>query len=151
MAMTMDKIRQQLSVIEPDESVYAGIGADEVPSLVALLDDEEPWLAARAVHVLSRVGTPEALEALARAGRSHRDEVRVAVAAGAAVLPPDAADPMLDHLLTDPDAGVRKFAIRSVSSANSEAIRARLSGIAADDDNSALRTLAHDRLGNLGG
>ena len=50
MAKSPAEIREQLSDIEPSERTYAGLGASEVGPLVDLLDDDEGWLAARAVH-----------------------------------------------------------------------------------------------------
>jgi len=36
MAMTLEELRNQLSAIEPDEGIYAGIGSSEIPLLEQL-------------------------------------------------------------------------------------------------------------------
>jgi HEAT repeat protein len=145
MAMTMSELRQRLSAIEPDEGIYEGIGNDELGLLQELLEDDEAWLAARAVYAMSRVGTPEAHDRLSRAARNPRPEVRVAVAANAGRLPAEKSDSILEPLLDDSDVGVRKFAIKSVSDRSGGRVRRRLSEIAAGDRDPALRGLAQKK------
>jgi hypothetical protein len=41
MPMSLSDLRRQLSAIEPDEDMYNGTGAEEVPMLRELLADEE--------------------------------------------------------------------------------------------------------------
>jgi HEAT repeats len=145
MTMSMAELRQQLSSIEPDESTYEGIGPSEVGLLRELLDDEEPWLAARAAHALSRIGGETAHDALLAATGSPRPEVRVAVAASADALPPTVSDEVLSRLLGDPDIGVRKFAVKSASDRNSQTIRQRVKEMATTDTNGALRHIAEEK------
>jgi|SRR5918995_7214401 HEAT repeat protein len=147
--MTMAELRRQLSDIEPDESTYANIGPDDVPNLEALLHDEEAWMAARAVFALARIDTPEARTALIQAGASPREEVRVATASAAQLLPPVSSDIVLERLLDDPDVGVRKFAIQSVSERNSAPVRARLHEMATAESDPALRALAGEQASTL--
>ena len=142
MPMSISELRRRLSAIEPDESMYRGIGPGEVPMLVELLDDEEAWLAARAAHSLSRIDDERARGAVRAAAGSARPEVREAVAAAAARMPPEVSDTVLPELLSDADASVRKLAIRSTSERNSDAIRARIDEIAATDSDEALRRIA---------
>ena len=145
MTMTMDELRAQLSSIEPDESTYAGIGAEEVGMLRELLDDDEAWLAARAVHALSRIDDPAAREALAEAAGKPRMEVRVAVAASASNMPADTADQVLAGLLADDHGAVRKFAINAVSARNSAAVRDQVAALATDEPDDRLRSLAGEK------
>ncbi|MGH2603991.1 MAG: HEAT repeat domain-containing protein [Dehalococcoidia bacterium] len=149
MTMSMPQLREQLSAIEPDESIYEGIGASEVDLLRELLDDEEPWLAARAAHALSRIDAEPAHDALLSATQSQRSEVRVAVAASAHVLPPRVSDQVLSRLLDDSELGVRKFAIKSVSDRNSDAVTRRLGELAAGEPNTALRRIAEERASSI--
>ena len=142
MPMSISELRRRLSAIEPDESMYRGIGPEEVPMLVDLLDDEEAWMAARAAHSLSRIDDDRARDAVRAAAGSARPEVREAVAASAARLPPEVSDAVLPDLLSDADVAVRKLAVRSTSERNSDAVRARLAEIADDDDDDALRRIA---------
>jgi hypothetical protein len=53
--MTLAELRAQLSAVEPDDSTYYGIGIAELPLLEQLLQDAEPWLAARVVFLLRAV------------------------------------------------------------------------------------------------
>jgi HEAT repeat protein len=138
----MSDLRRQLSVIEPDESMYRGIGPEEVPMLRELLADEEAWMAARAAHALSRIDDESARDAVRSASESPRTEIREAVAASAARLPPEVSDTVLPGLLSDADAAVRKLAIRSTSERNSDAIKDRIGEIAATDTDEALRSIA---------
>lgn len=143
--MSISELRQQLSAIEPDESTYEGISASEVDPLRELLEEDEAWLAARAAHALSRIDSDNANDALLSATESARPEVRVAVAASAGALPPRVSDEILSRLLGDSEIGVRKFAIRSTSDRNSDAIRRRLGEIARTDADTALGQIAEEK------
>ena len=145
MTMTMDELRAQLSSIEPDESTYAGIGPDEVPLLRELLDDDEAWLAARAVHALSRIDDPAAQDALAEAAGKPRMEVRVAVATSSANMPAETSDQVLAGLLADDHSAVRKWAINAVSERNSAAVREQVTALAANEPDDRLRGLAGEK------
>lgn len=149
MAMSMQEIRSRLSSIEGDAQMYVDLGPDEVPLLVELLDDEEAWMASRAVYALTRIATPEALAAVEEALDSGRDEVRVAVAVSANVLPSEAADRVLTKLLTDREVGVRKFAVESVTPDNEERVR-RLVAEMTNSDDEVLRARAQSRARDLG-
>lgn len=142
MPMSKSQLRERLSAIEPDESLYEGIGPSEVPLLRELLADEEAWLAARAAHALSRIDSESAQEALVAASKSDRPEVRVAVAASASALPPSVSDEVLAALIDDSNVGVRKFAIQSVSDNNSGMVRQKLTEVAMTEPHAPLRQSA---------
>jgi HEAT repeat protein len=145
----MEELRQQLSDIEPEERTFAGIGPSEVDLLRRLLDDEEAWLAARAVHALSRIDADDARDAIVSAAGSPRMEVRVSAAASAPLLPPHVSDEVLSRLLGDSHVGVRKFAIKSISGRNSEAIKRRVRDMSATDADVRLRKLANEKAQSL--
>jgi len=145
MAKTLSELREQLSAIEPDESTYEGIGPAEVELLQSLLDDEQDWLAARAVHALSRIDAENARRAVVSAAESPKMEVRVAAAASADLLPAALSDDVLFRLLDDSEAAVRKFAIKAMSNRNSEAVRRRLAEIADSDADARLRRVAQQQ------
>ena len=145
MTMTMSELRAQLSSIEPTEETYAGIGPEEIGLLRELLDDEEAWMAARAVHALSRIDDPAAREALAEAAAKPRMEVRVAVASAARDLPPETSDEVLPALLADDHAAVRKFAVGAVSARNSAAVREQVSALASNEPDDRVRDLAGEK------
>jgi HEAT repeat protein len=149
MVMSMQEIRSRLSSIEGDAQMYVDLGAEEVPLLVELLDDEEAWMASRAVYALARIATPEALAAVEEASDSRRHEVRVAVAVSANVLPSTAADRVLTKLLKDREVGVRKFAVDSVTPDSKESVRRLVTEMTnADDD--ILRARAQNRAREIG-
>ncbi len=145
MPKTMPELREQLSAIEPEERTYQGIGPTEIGFLTALLNDDEAWLAARAVHALSRIDADAARNAIVLAARSPRLEIRVAAAVSAQSLPPRLSDQVLDRLLSDSQAAVRKFAIRSVSSSNSPVTRQRIREIATTEADTLLRQIAQEK------
>jgi len=146
MPMTMLQLRDQLSAIESDESTYTGINAEDVPLLQDLLNDGEGWLAARAVHALSRIDADDARDALLVAAQHARPEVRVAVASSAGALRPDVSDEVLTRLLGDSEIGVRKFAIKSATELNSNAVILRVADIAATDSDLTLRQIAEEKV-----
>jgi HEAT repeat protein len=145
MPTSPSELRDRLSTIESDDATYEGLGRDDVPSLVALLGDDEGWLAARAVHALSRIDDPRAHEAILAAASMPRLEVRVAAARAAGRLPVELSDGVLLGLLGDPEPAVRKFAVRSVSPRNGAAVRARVQELAEAEPNPRIRDLAGER------
>ncbi|HEX6771103.1 MAG TPA: HEAT repeat domain-containing protein [Acidobacteriaceae bacterium] len=144
--MTAEELRTKLSMIEPTEAMYQGIGSGDVPALEQIISDPEEWMASRAVFALSRVGGPAVVNALVRAAADQRSPVRVAVAAAvsqrALVLP----DTTLLNLLKDPDAGVRKFATLAVKSENGADARTLLSRMTTEDAVSTVRDNAAEAL-----
>lgn len=149
MAKSVSQLRRQLGDIEPDENTFRALDASDVEALRALLDDDEGWLAARAVHALARIDAPAARDAIVTAVRSPRLEVRAAVASSARTLPSEVSDTVLATLLDDSAPGVRKFAVRSVGAGNSDAVKSRVSHIASSDAQAALRRVAQDKSRSL--
>lgn len=134
MALTMQELRSRLSSIESDTQMYVDLGPAEVPLLIELLGDEEAWMASRAVYALARIATPDAVAAIQRASTSPRDEVRVATAVSANLLPVAASDDVLSKALNDPDVGVRKYAIDSVSPNNDASLQQLVVELSHSDD-----------------
>ncbi len=145
MPKSVAELRAQLSDIEASERMYEGIGPSDVDALTRLVEDEEDWLAARAVHALSRIRSGEARRAVAAAAGSRRMEVRVAAAASAAILPAEDSDRVLSKLLGDPQPAVRKFALKSTSPRNARAIRERVSDMASSETSAGLRRVAEEK------
>lgn len=149
MPMTLEQLRNQLSAIEPDDSMYAGIGPSEIPLLEQLLQDKEAWMASRAIFALSSVSDAKAVTILSEAVADPRQEVRVAVAASVSNLNPKDANNILLRLLTDPELGVRKFAVQAVSGSHDAAVHAKLRDIETRDPALPIRDIAKDRLREL--
>jgi HEAT repeat protein len=149
MPMTLEQLRNQLSAIEPDESIHSGIGPSEIPLLEQLLQDGEAWMASRAVFALGRVPDTRAVHILSRAVADPRPEVRVAVAACSSYLKPSDANNILLKLLDDTDLGVRKFAVKAVSETHDAAVHAKLRDIETQDPAPPIRNVARDKLRGL--
>lgn len=149
MSMTLEQLKSQLSAIEPDESIYAGIGPSEIPLLEQLLQDKEAWMASRAVFALSRVPDIRAVTILSRSVADPRPEVRVAVAASVGKLKPAETNNILMKLLTDTESGVRKFAVQAVSGSHDAIVHAKLRDIETRDPAPSIRDVAKDRLREL--
>jgi HEAT repeat protein len=149
MPMTLEQLRNQLSAIEPDDGIYAGIGPSEIPLLEQLLQDTEPWMASRAVFALSTVPDMRAVTILSRAVADPRPEVRVSVAASVSNLRPNDANNILLNLLADTDLGVRKFAVQAVSGTHDAAVHAKVRDMETGDPIPWLRDVAKDRLRDL--
>jgi HEAT repeat protein len=147
--MTLEQLRNQLSDIEPDARTYAGIGSAEIPLLEQLLQDKEPWMAARAVFALSRISDAKAITILSGAVADPRPEVRVAVAASVRNLKPQDGSNILLKLLTDKDLAVRKFAVQAVSETHDGAIHAKLRDIQTQDPVPQIRDIARSKLREL--
>jgi len=146
MRMTAAELRGRLGQIEPSPRMYEGFEASDVAPLVELLRDDEPWMAARAVHALLRIDVPAAHDALLKALGDERPEVRVALASGAPSAPAAIADTLVATLLGDANVGVRKFAIRAVGASSGPAVRERLEAALRAEPDAALKALASERL-----
>lgn len=144
--MTDEQVRAQLSDIEPSEKTYEPFSAEDIPALERMLRYPEAWLAARAVFALSRLRDSRVLAVLHRAASDARSELRVAVAAAAQHLTPADANKLLIQGLNDTEAGVRKFAVTSISSEHSDEVHQRLQGLADSEASQAVRSLAQARL-----
>ena len=145
MPKSPSELRNQLSTIENDDATYEGLGRDDVASLTPLLEDDEGWLAARAVHALSRIDDPRAHQAILAAASMPRLEVRVAAATAAGRLPADLSDHVLLGLLGDPDPAVRKFAVRSVSPRNGAAVHGRVQDLADAEPSPRIKAMAEEK------
>jgi HEAT repeat protein len=145
MPKSPSELRDQLSTIESDDATYEGLGRDDVAFLTPLLEDDEGWIAARAVHALSRIDDPLAHQAILAAASMPRLEVRVAAATAAESLPADVSDGVLLGLLGDPDPAVRKFAVRAVSPRNGAAVRSRVQELADAESNPRIKVMAEEK------
>jgi HEAT repeat protein len=149
MTMTLEQLRNQLSAIEPDASIYNGIGASEISLLEQLLQDQEAWMASRAVFALSKVPDIRAMTILSQTVADPRQEVRVSVAASVRNLRPSDANNILLQLLDDTNLGVRKFAVQAVSETHDASVHAKLRDLGIQDPALPIRAIAQDRLREL--
>lgn len=146
---TLHQVRTLLGDIEPTEQTFSPLDANDIAHLMTLLGDDEDWLAARAVHALSRIDDPRALAGIRRAAADPRGAVRVAVASALPRMPVAFAERMADDLLDDKDASVRKFTLRAVPAAALPRLQAKIERMAQADASETVRALArsvHTRL-----
>lgn len=143
MTLTFEQVQAHLEPEEPNYKVAARLGPDAVEHLMAIIDQDDPWLAARAAYLAGLIGD---VGAVARAAGSAHGSVRVAAAAVLPRLPQSPADGLVQQLINDPDIGVRKVVARAAATRPTEVTRAALSKMEQDDPESFLRELA----GSLG-
>ena len=143
------KIRTLLSKIEPDESMYTTLTENDIPHILQLMHNAEPWLAARCVYALSRIGGDEANNAILLASADLRKEERLAVAAASKMLPDTVSNAVLDSLIEDGDLGVRKFAIKSMSNGSNSRLIEKLHLLSQESTDETLRQMAVDKLHSI--
>jgi hypothetical protein len=114
MAVSIKTVRAALDPEEPDYEAAAALGADALPHLEALVTSGDPMLASKATYLASLIRGAKSAEIVDLAARSDDSVVRVAAAAAASNLSSSAASPILENLVGDSDAGVRKVARASV-------------------------------------
>lgn len=146
MSITIADVRAALDPDEPNYDKAANLGIAAMPFLQQLVRAPDLLLAAKATYLAARIGGPGAIQVLLEAA-SHADgSMRVSAAAGSASVPPREADQVLATLLTDPDAGVRKVAVRSAAmhalTPSGKALRDHLVKVAEVDGNPSVRMLA---------
>ena len=140
------KIKTILSDIEAGEGMYAKLNEADIPMITQLMHKAEPWLAARCIYALSRIGGEEANATIMEAAADLRQEVRLAVANASSVLPDTVSNVVLDSLIEDGDIGVRKFAIKSISNAADTRLIEKLHVLSQDSTNEVLKKIAEDKL-----
>lgn len=143
------RIKSILSNIEASEGMYARLKEEDIPHLIQLMESAEPWLAARCVYALSRIGGDTANTTILSAANDERKEVRIAVASASKVLPDTVSNVVLDSLIDDNDIGVRKFAIKSISSASNVRLIEKLHLLSQESTNETLKKIAEDRLHSI--
>src|SRR5215211_7960781 len=106
----MKDVRAALDPEEPDYAKAAKLGAGAVPHLEALVNSGDMMLASKAAYLASLIKDNRGADVVQTAAQSDDPAVRVAAAAAASNLSGAGASAVLEDLVTDPDAGVRKVA-----------------------------------------
>lgn len=146
---TYEQLVAILSAIESSEEMYRQITAEDVPLLERMLSEEEAWLSSRAVFALSRIRDQTAQQILFHLTEDARPEIRVSLASAAMVLPKEYAEIILLKLMDDPQPGVRKFAIQSVSSNPGPQLRDKIREVEVRENNTYLRELLREKMNNI--
>lgn len=130
MPLSLEELRHELSVIEPDERSFDRISAEDLPFLRELYERGEPWMAARVVFVIARFADREgARDIILGAAGDARPEPRTAAAVVAKDLSREMSDRVLLLLLEDQNVGVRRRAVLSVRPENGPAVKDMLASI----------------------
>jgi HEAT repeat protein len=149
MPVTEDDVRRYLDPDEPRyERAAAQLGPEALPHLEALIRADRPEVAAKAAYLAGLIGDADATPVIATAA-SHADpSVRAAAAAAAARMDVQHGAYVLERLLQDDDAEVRRIAVESVHREPTTQLRQALERLAADDPHPHLRMLAARALGS---
>lgn len=143
MPITMKEVRARLDADEVDYRGAAALGPEALPHLSELAQGPDTMLASKAAYLASLIPGEPSARILSAAGSRPEPVVRVAAAAGLKNVPEEQAGPLLDRLLGDPDAGVRKTALKSAAGFVSAAMRARVQRVAERDPAPFLREMAN--------
>lgn len=142
MNVTMDDV---LRVLDPDEVDYAAaseLGPAALPFLMTLVQGDDPGMAAKAAYLAGVLEGELSEQVVTAAAVSDDARVRVAAAHAASMLAPAPASRVLGVLLLDPDAGVQKLALRSVSAGLSPDLREKIQEVTVKASSSGLRDIA---------
>jgi HEAT repeat protein len=143
MAVTMQQVLAQIDKDEPDYERAAKLGKGALPHLRKIIEADDPMLASKATYAASLIGGADAIELLGQAANRKEPEVRVA-AAHALGNTSDAPPQLLEKLLGDKDAGVRKLALRTVGQHRVKGLESKVATIAKRDPEEFIRTAAAD-------
>ncbi|MCH8153200.1 MAG: hypothetical protein IH830_12620 [Planctomycetes bacterium] len=150
MSIKMKDVRAHLELDEPDYDAAAEMGPDALPYLDNLVDGEDTMLASKATYLASLITHPDAVDVLRHAAAHADPVVRVAAAAAAKNVAVADANAVLEPLVGDGDAGVRKVAIKSVPDTPSPSLKHKVESAAADEADPDLRALCRDTLERIG-
>lgn len=151
MPVTMNDVLAEIDKDEPDyPAAAASFGTEALPLLQQIIDSDDPMRASKATYLAALIGGEGASSALETAA-SHQD-ARVRVAAAHALgVGRDAPPTLLERLLDDGDAGVRKVALRAAAEAKSDHLKDKISKISKDDPEEFVRSAAKDAAKQLRG
>jgi len=142
MPVTMEDVRAVLDPEEPDYAEAQKLGPEAVPHLKELVQGPDLGLASKAAYLASLIESEGSLEVLTIAATSAEPVLRVAAASAIRNLPERDAERVMDLVLEDKDAGVRKVTLRSAAQLRSPRLAAKIRKLAEHDPESSIRALA---------
>ena len=142
MAIPIGRLRQMLSVDEPNYAALARFGPSILPLLDQVLADPSEYVAANAASLAGMIDDRRSVDVLQRAARHASAHVRLAAAGGLRRVPRPEAAATIASLLNDRDKGVRKFAIKAAVASRNPSLIAKVATLGRGDPVPALRTLA---------
>jgi HEAT repeat protein len=146
---TYEELVAILSAIEPSEEMYTQITSEDIPLLERMLSGEEAWLSSRAVFALSRIRDRAAQQVLFNLTEDNRPEIRVSLASAAIMLPKEQAETILLKLMDDPEPGVRKFAIKSISFNPGIQLKDKIREVEVRENDTYLKELLRTKMNNI--
>ncbi len=147
----MEQVVNALLPDEPDYQAAATLGPEALPLLQQLVAGDNVELATKAASLAGHIDHPQAAGVLQVAANSNLPTVRVAAAGATRHLPAHMVTPVLQRLLLDADAGVRKVALSAIPEAAGEELRASVRQAAQADPTDYLRSLASQMEQRLSG
>jgi HEAT repeat protein len=123
MASIEERLRDEFD--KDDDVNYSALvqelGSDALPELERLMRDDDPRTASQAAYLAGLIDAPGSQDVVALAAESPHEVVRVVAAFTLPMLPTEQASGIAERLLSDPDAGVRARAARSMKSRGADA------------------------------
>ena len=144
MPVTMQQVLAEIDREEPRYDQIRALGPDALPHLGMLVEADDGLRAAKAAYAASLIGGADSIDLLRKAADHQDPQVRVAAASGLKNSADQAPTEVLESLLADEDAGVRKMAVGTAGDLNRADLRDKVAGIAADDPEEFLRAAASD-------
>jgi HEAT repeat protein len=138
----MEDVRAALDPEEPDYAEAQKLGPEAAPHLKELVQGPDLGLASKAAYLASLIESEGSLEVLTIAATSAEPVLRVAAASAIRNLPERDAERVMDLVMEDKDAGVRKVTLRSAAQLRSPRLAAKIRKLAEHDPESSIRALA---------
>ena len=142
MAITLKDVRAHLDPDEVDYLAARKLGPQAIPFLLELVQGGDLALASKAAYLASMILSPRSAAVLEKAAASQEAVVRVAAASAIRNLSEADAEKVMDLMKNDPDAGVRKVVLKSVSQLKSRRLAAKAKKMAENDPEPFIRDLA---------
>jgi len=148
MPVTMEQVINQLDREEPNYTQASQLGAEAIPYLVILIQGEDLGLAVKATALAGIINAEQSATALELAAQHPSTVVRVAAAATVQNLT-NIPTSLSGKLLSDSDAGVRNWTLKSIGVRQPEGIRGRVEEIIRNDPDIGIRDRARQIIEQL--
>lgn len=147
MSDLLSEVERLLMNDEPDYETAVGYGARVLPGLRRWVRAPNAELASKAASLAGMLDQASAMEVLEVAVRHPEALVRIAAAGALKGVGGRGAGVLLERLMRDRDAGVRRVAVRSAAGRGHPALRRRLVALSEGDPSPSVRKLAENELG----
>lgn len=142
MPVTMKDVRFWLDAEEVNYNKAKELGPEAIPFLMELVQGEDLALASKATYLASLIHSEGAIAVVETAAASPESVVRVAAASSLRNLPEVQAERVMEQLVHDPDAGIRKVMLNSARQFRSLEVEAKVQQMAENDPESFVREVA---------